>query len=324
MNLKCDGVFEGGGVKGTGFAGAISAIEASGYNFENVVGTSAGAIVASLLAVGFKAKELKLEIDNLDYKLLRQKSFLDKFSYPGKIISIFKNFGIYNTEYFEHWLSSLFLKKNKILFKDIKTKYQNIKYKYKFQAIASDLTDRKLLILPRDLVNFGINTDEFPIAKAVTMSMSIPVFFKPTYLKDLNGKKHVIVDGGLLSNYPVWLLDDGTSNPPWPTFGFKFSNDKLQGSDVPINNFIDYSKSIVSTLLEAPNNFHISMSKGDFQRTIMIPTEVMVKDKLKNINTTYFDITSEEKMLLFKNGFDAATNFLEKWNFSDWKKRFRV
>lgn len=58
MGLKCDAVFEGGGVKGIGLAGAVSAIQNAGYEFENMADTSAGAIVASLLAVGFTGDEI--------------------------------------------------------------------------------------------------------------------------------------------------------------------------------------------------------------------------------------------------------------------------
>lgn len=45
---KADAVFEGGGVKGIGLAGAVAVTEEAGYQFENVAGTSAGAIVAAL------------------------------------------------------------------------------------------------------------------------------------------------------------------------------------------------------------------------------------------------------------------------------------
>ena len=55
MAKRADAVFEGGGVKGIGLVGAVSEIEKAGYTFENLAGTSAGAIVASLLAVGYKA-----------------------------------------------------------------------------------------------------------------------------------------------------------------------------------------------------------------------------------------------------------------------------
>ena len=48
-----DLVFEGGGVKGIGLAGALATLEERGYQPQNVAGTSAGAINASLLAAGY-------------------------------------------------------------------------------------------------------------------------------------------------------------------------------------------------------------------------------------------------------------------------------
>src|SRR2546422_11291722 len=65
--LRVDGVFEGGGVKGIGLVGAASAIEAAGYEFVNLAGTSAGAIVATLLAAGYSATELKPIINGIDF-----------------------------------------------------------------------------------------------------------------------------------------------------------------------------------------------------------------------------------------------------------------
>jgi len=56
-----DLVLEGGGVKGTGLAGAITALAAAAepYTFHRVAGTSAGAIVASMLAAGYDAAAMK-------------------------------------------------------------------------------------------------------------------------------------------------------------------------------------------------------------------------------------------------------------------------
>ena len=44
---RCNGVLEGGGVKGIGHVGAIQALEQAGYQFHRVAGSSAGAIVAA-------------------------------------------------------------------------------------------------------------------------------------------------------------------------------------------------------------------------------------------------------------------------------------
>jgi predicted acylesterase/phospholipase RssA len=51
--------FEGGGVKGIGLVGAVAVAEERGYQWVNVGGTSAGAIVAFLLAAGYSASEIK-------------------------------------------------------------------------------------------------------------------------------------------------------------------------------------------------------------------------------------------------------------------------
>jgi len=65
--LKADAVFEGGGVKGIGFVGAIAVAEERGFTWQNVAGTSAGAIVATLIAAGYTAGEMREILSNLDY-----------------------------------------------------------------------------------------------------------------------------------------------------------------------------------------------------------------------------------------------------------------
>ena len=110
------------------------------------------------------------------------------------------------------------------------------------------------------------------------MSMSIPLFFEPVKLRDESGRPHYVVDGGVLSNYPIWLLDDNSPNPPWPTFGFKLMEPDAraikEGSRNPINNPISFLKAVVGTMMDAHDNYHISKSKGDYDRTIGISTVV--------------------------------------------------
>lgn len=327
MPKKADAVFEGGGVKGIGLVGAVSEIEKAGYEFENLAGTSAGAIVASLLAVGYSAAELKKELEQLNYNDFKDEGLLDKLGFLGKSLSLGFEYGIYEGEFFENWLEGLLAAKKMTTFGQIKTKYKKDKYKYKFQAIAADITDRRLLILPNDLKLFGIKPDEFSISRAVRMSMSIPFFFEPVELRDTSGRKHFIVDGGLLSNYPIWLLDDKKPDPPWPTFGFKLIEpDKRKLKEAkrnPINNPISFLKAIVGTMLDAHDSYHISKSKGDYDRTIGIPTVIKVKGMDKEIGTTDFNITQEESQALYENGVEVAKDFLETWDFNEWKRRYR-
>ncbi len=328
MPLKADAVFEGGGVKGIGLVGAVSEIEKAGYAFENLAGTSAGAIVASLLAVGYSATEIKSEMGRLNYNDFKDEGLLDKLGIIGKGLSIGFEYGIYEGEYFEAWLEKLLQAKGKTKFGDIRTAYPEERYKYKLQVIAADITERKLLVLPGALRDFGLNPDDFSISRAVRMSMSIPVFFEPVKLGDSSGRTHFIVDGGVLSNYPIWLLDDNTSNPAWPTFGFKLiepGKRTPKGPDRnPINNPVSFLKAIMGTMMDAHDSYHISKSKGDYDRTIGISTVVSVNGIETEIKTTDFDITKEESDALFKNGEKTSKEFLRTWDFEQWKQTYRV
>lgn len=324
---KIDAVFEGGGVKGIGLAGAVSVIEKAGYEFENLAGTSAGAIVAGLLAVGFNSEEIKEELKKLNYNDFKDEKFSSEYELLEKGLKIISKKGIYKGDFFKGWFENLLKKKGKYKFGDIRTKHKEDKYKYKLQVIASDLTDQCLLVLPGDLQKFGINPDDFSIAKAIRMSMSIPIFFEPVEIKDKNNITHYIVDGGLLSNYPVWLLDDGSCNPEWPTFGFKLMEPQKrtlkEPSLNPINDTYDYLLAIYGTLRDGHDNYYISESSGDFARTIGISTEIEVNNLKKEIGTTYFDITEEESNLLFKNGEETAEKFLKNWDFKSWIEEYR-
>jgi NTE family protein len=326
--LKADAVFEGGGVKGIGLVGAIAEIEKAGYEFVNLAGTSAGAIAAGLLAVGYKAAEIKTKLEELDYCNFMDKGFMDRFGIAGKAMSLAFEFGIYEGKYFHDWFEGLLKAKGKTKFGDLVTEWpDDEKYRYTLQVIAADLTDQRMLVLPRDLKSFGLDPEVFPIARAVRMSMSIPLFFEPVKLEDKDGRVHIIVDGGLLSNYPIWLLDDGTANPPWPTFGFKLvepAERNLGTADwKPIDGLLDYLKAMLGTLTSAHDRFHVSNSKGDYQRTIGIPTTVTVGGQEKEIKSTDFDLTKEESRLLYENGVTAGRKFLDTWNFEAWKTKYR-
>jgi NTE family protein len=81
-------------------------------------------------------------------------------------------------------------------------------------VIASDVTHRRLLILPNDAEHLGVDPDELEIAYAVRMSMSTQIFFAPVVRHNTETKEdHLIVDGGMLSNIPVWLFDCKSREP---------------------------------------------------------------------------------------------------------------
>jgi NTE family protein len=245
----------------------------------------------------------------------------------GGVKGIGFEYGIYEGEFFENWLEGLLKRKGKTTFGQIHTGNPEEKYKYRFQAVATDITDQKLLVLPGSLKDFGYEPDSFSIARAVRMSMSIPVFFEPVRLSDSSGRVHTIVDGGVLSNYPIWLLDQKDGDPSWPTLGFKLVEpDQRKLWDAyhnPINSPLSYLKALVGTMLDAHDSYHISVSGGDYDRTIGIPVAVTVDGTTTEIGTTDFDITPQESQALYDNGVKAGQKFLKGWNFNAWKKKYR-
>jgi NTE family protein len=59
VTVFADLVLEGGGVKGIALVGVFSVLEQRGYQLRRVAGTSAGAIVGSLVAANARAAEVE-------------------------------------------------------------------------------------------------------------------------------------------------------------------------------------------------------------------------------------------------------------------------
>lgn len=305
--MKVDLVCEGGGVKGIALIGAIYCLEEHGYEWQSLAGTSAGAIVTSLISVGYTGKELKDIMLNMPFRSFNDKTPLQSIPLIGQPISLLKTKGLYAGNAIEDFLTIKFKAKNKTKFKDISTNGVS-----RLKVLATDITKRKLIILPDDLVNYSINPMEFEIAKAVRMSMSIPLYYNPVTLNS-NEENSFIVDGGLLSNFPIWIFDvDGV--PMWPTLGLKLKPTKEKKYNSNNTNLISFIGDIVETILSRDEEVYLK--DKDSVRTIDIPT--------LGIKTTDFNITKDESLNLFQSGYNAAEAFLKNWNFKEYVTRYRT
>jgi NTE family protein len=309
-----DLVFEGGGVKGIALVGAFSVLEEEGYEPQNMAGASAGAIVAALIAAGYGSGDLKEIIAELDYNRFKDEALEDRFPL-GAALSILKDLGIYEGEDFVEWMSGLLEARDVRTFGDlVRREDVELRYRYKLQVIASDVTERRLLVLPRDAPKLGIqNPDDIEVAHAVRMSMSIPIFFEPVrFANRETGGEHLIVDGGMLSNFPVWLFD--SDEPLWPTFGLKLVQKDPKASlaaELPqpvaprggVSQVVGYLRSLVDTMMAAHDRLYIE--EHDFEeRTIAIDT--------LGVGTTEFDLSRQRALALHQSGRDAARKFLLK------------
>lgn len=311
---KMDAVFEGGGVKGIGLVGALSVAASLGFQYMNVAGTSAGALLASLVAAGYTAAEIKDLMHQLDYTQFKDKTPESSIPVIGPFVSLFIRKGIYAGDHLETLVRELLAKKNIKTFSDlIIPEYKNEpRYRYKLQVVASDISRGRLLILPRDAQVYGIDPDTLDVAQAVRMSMSIPYFFKPVTLGNLQGSVNYIVDGAILSNYPVSIFDDGSPNPPWPTLGFKLVDPNEEKPHL-IRGPLSLLGALFSTMMEAHDARYIA--DKDFVRTIPIPT--------LGVQTTEFDLSAARRDMLYQSGVAAAQDFFNRWDFEKYKKQYR-
>jgi len=329
IDRHADLVFEGGGVKGIGLAGALATLEEREYKPQNIAGTSAGAITAALLSAGYSAAELREIIITLDYRQFQDRAWEDKVPLVERSLSMLLDLGLYEGDRFLEWMRERLEAKGVRTFADLVHDEfaDDPRYRSRLQVIASDVTMRELLVLPRDARKLGIEPDELEVALAVRMSMSIPVFFEPVRIENPEtGQTHVIVDGGMLSNFPVWLFDceDGDV-PDWPTFGLLLVEPKPElpiGARLPKAKMtghgpgavVDYVKALAQTMMEAHDRLYVA--QANYARTIPIPT--------LGVGTTEFDLSRERALALYDSGRWAAEKFLKAWDFEAYIAEFRT
>ena len=300
--MRADGVFSGGGIKGLAFAGALQAAADAGYDeWDKVAGTSAGAITAMALAVGYDAAGLRAQLEAFDFARLADYGALGKLEIP---LNLIRFDGVTMGRRLSAWIEQLLAEAPRpaTTFGDLPAG--------RLQVVGADIAHSRMVVFPDDV---GVYVDEdgrplvpaeFPIADAVRISAGYPYFFPPVHLRDGQTRKQgVLVDGGVTSTYPVFLFD--REHPDHPTWGFRLyagdpperpSYTEIEGILWPI----DMLKAIVDTSTNALDKFEM---KAFGPRTIAIPTG--------DIETLDFALTAEQKRELYERGYRAARAFFD-------------
>ncbi|MFI8576685.1 patatin-like phospholipase family protein [Rossellomorea aquimaris] len=291
--MDIDGVFSGGGIKGLALIGAYQALEEKGYKFKRLAGTSAGAVIAAFIAAGYSSRELLKIMDDIDFnKLLDSNAII---SLPIiKWLRVYNRLGLYKGVALESWVEEKLKARGIYTFADLPP--------HSLRVIASDLSNGRLLVLPDDLEKYGIAKETFPVARAIRMSASLPYFFEPVKLRSLEGISFM-VDGGVLSNFPMWLFDRENVKKIRPVIGVKLSHDLVGKPKKQIKNAIDMYEALFTTMKDAHDSRYISRKLE--KNIIFIPTE--------GVLTTEFGLTPEKRAELFQYGKSKAEAFLQKW-----------
>jgi NTE family protein len=253
--MKYDLVFEGGGAKGMVFVGALEEFFSRGHSAGRLLGTSAGAITAVLLAAGytptkmlealnekengrsvftgfmgepepFTEEEIKKSatrevLTNIDLKFVpgflegpmddALVRWLADNQRSRHFVAFVERGGWFSAARFVSWLQQ---KLDTDPETGLQRAYSQMTLKrffedtrIDFSVVAADTTDSQLLVL-----NHRTSPD-CPVVWAVRMSMSIPLVWDEVVWKEAWGRYrerpmggHVIVDGGMLSNFPIELF----------------------------------------------------------------------------------------------------------------------
>ncbi len=323
-------VFEGGGVKGIAYIGAMQVLEQRGLlaGVQRVGGASAEAINALLFALGYPIREQRDTIASVDFK-----NFMDdSFGVIRDIRRLAKSFGWNKGDFFAGWIGTLIkdrLGSEKATFEDLQTSGQP-----DLHVIGTNLTTGYSEVFSAE------RHPTMPLATAVRISMSLPLFFAAVRH---GPRADVYVDGGVMLNYPIKLFDreryidmnneaaaarrteyynmenarfllrrPGRSPYVYncQTLGMRLDSreeialfrydEPVAGK--PIDTFTDYARALFSSLLQVQENQHLH--GDDWQRTVYIDT--------LDVKTTDFALSDAKKDALIQQGIAGAETYF-RW-----------
>jgi len=282
-------VLSGGGVRGIAMLASLIVLEEHKCleKIKVYAGTSIGALLVSLISIGYNPTELNKEIWDIDLNDLRS---VDLWNF-------FNNFGLDTGNKITETLKELFRKKN-------------INDDITFEELHKDLG--KTLIITGTVVNkhkleiFSHKTHpKCKIIDAVRISISIPFLFSaPKY------ENNYYSDGGILNNYPISCLKNYI-NENDHVIGIHLVHEFAMKERVHINtcDFPTFSKHLVYTAIEEINRLRNLLSKYEYSHknvdTIEINTE--------GIGSIPINITDGNKKKLFSLGQYYTACWLENY-----------
>lgn len=189
-------VFEGGGNKGLAYCGAVRVLEEIGVwpNIKRFAGSSAGAMTAALLAVGYNSFEIEQFLSQDLSKI-----FLDhSCGYFSLLPNLIKAYGWNPGKRIFHWFGNAM---------ETRTGSADITFNEIYERYGKELC---VVVTNLNMMNAEYfhpkTTPDVPVRVAVRMSMAIPGLFQASAYEQ-HGQLNTYVDGGVLCNYPISCYD---------------------------------------------------------------------------------------------------------------------
>ncbi|RFC64034.1 hypothetical protein DYI37_06615 [Fulvimarina endophytica] len=305
---NCMAAFEGGGVKGAAYAGAYEQAMAAGIRFSEVAGSSAGSVIAALIAAGASASSVRKRMLETDFAALLSPPQADEAPYKKSGLPLYASAllmakgrwrdaieagGLHSSAALYSWMEKNLrevlteqgraLPERPIHFRDLALP---------LYIVATDVAQKQPKLWSRSA------TPDESVALAVQSSCAIPLFFQPVTVG-----ASVLVDGGAVSNLPTFVFPPNKghhgrfaektlafrlrSKPPLQSAGFKGA--------------LEYALSVADTLVTSAT--HIQQSLQDGIYTVEI-------DAGEVAATDFGLMTPELRQTLFDGGVTAMRKFV--------------
>ncbi|MFK7924161.1 MAG: patatin-like phospholipase family protein [Bacteroidia bacterium] len=308
-------VFEGAGIRGIAYSGAVDGLEKAGVlqGIEKYGGTSAGAVIAMTLALGYDAEEIRSILQETEFQKFNDGNFLGF----GGVRRMKKRYGWYKGDKFVRWLGEIIEAKSgnaELTFAELYAWRGKDLY-----TVGTNLTQQTMMVFSRE------RYPDMKIKDAVRISLSIPLYFEAVFIDEAGnlydkpqaGKSlDIIVDGGIIGNYPIQIFDstfveDGQTIriPNQETLGIKIDDDEQiqydnqqQGlSPREIDSFKSYIEAFYVFALENLNR--AQMQPEDWARTILVSS--------KGIGPKIKKLSGQQVSTLVESGRKSVSAYFE-------------
>jgi NTE family protein len=323
-------IFQGGGVRSFAYHGVIRGLDERGLldQIERVGGASAGAMLAAILSFRLSVEESIAIYNTLDYTKIpglktnvrmpsrligtvRGKEMVDSVDGLNRLL---REYGWYDTSYAYKWLLTTIATQTgygTATFADFRKKGFRDLY-----IVTTNISRHQMEVFSAE------TTPDVPVADALLLSQSIPLFFSAPRF---DGKRlsedegDFYGDGGILSNFPIHLFDQPqyqadkrplSNSVNWETLGIRhYTPDDCPDADRrEINNIATYVTNLLETWMDSQAQAH-SQQPLDQLRTIEV-SNCCVSATDFHIRPTLEDETYQK---LVQAGETAVADYLDSY-----------
>ena len=278
--MKLGIALSGGGIRGIAHAGVLAALEKNNIKIDIIGGTSSGAIVSSLYAIGYSQYHIFILFKRYAREIAKMNA--------EPILSGIKNCIKRNKTNFSGFRSGEKIEKIYNEFASRKAIYNISQIKMPLVIPTVDITESKEYVftnyIPKNVEDQKQYITDFSIGKAIRASSSFPGFFSPCEYKN-----HMFMDGGTLDNIPV-------------------NEVKKQGADKVLA--VKFDADIVN---ESSNMMDIIMKTIDIMGSKISEESLEMSDYILNVYTDKVGLLDVKKLdKCYKYGYECVMENIDK------------